>query len=286
MPHYVSYDGRLIEGSASCISAANRSFRYGDGVFETIKVIQGAVLWSDYHYRRLLKSAAMMKLIMPDAFSSEVFVSVVKKLYWKNHPNGEPARIRFALFRQDGGYYTPTNNHASYLIETGSLDSGNYPLQSEGLSLGIYTPQRKAMNEFSAIKTSSALMFVMAAIYKTEHGFDDCLILNEQGNIAEAISSNIFVVKGDRLTTPGLDQGCVDGVMRAVLLRLTSEQRMNIEEAPLHPSVLLNADEVFVTNAINGVSWVRCFRDTSYTNDMARHISGLLNNALTDLYHL
>ncbi len=286
MPHYISYDGKLIGGSANCISAANRSFRYGDGVFETIKVIQGVVLWSDYHYRRLIKSAAMMKLIIPDWFSPEGFVSVIKNLYRKNHFNGEPARIRFALFRQEGGYYTPTNHHTSYLIESARLPVGTYPFPSEGLRLGIYPLQRKAINEFSALKTCSALLYVMAAIYKTEHGFDDCIILNEQGHVAEAISSNIFVVQGDRLYTPGLDQGCVDGVMRAVLLRLFSEQKMDIEEAPLLPSALLDADEVFVTNAINGISWVCRFQDTLYTNDMARRLTSMLNNALTDLYPL
>lgn len=285
MQSFILFDGILFEGTGNCISAANRSFRYGDGVFETMRVNHGAILWADYHYRRLMKAAFLIKLRLPESFTFDYFSSLVDRLYGKNHPEGGAARIRFSLFRKDGGYYTPSDNHASYLIESERLESSRFALNTGGLRLGIYPHQRKAVNPFSNLKTSSALLYVMAAIYKEEQQLDDCVVLNEHGLISESISSNIFVVHENKVMTPGLDQGCVEGVMRAVLMKLMRDKSICIEEVPIHPSVLYDADEVFVTNTINGVRWVHGFGGNPFTNWHAKVMVDLLNQAVAGIYN-
>ena len=282
MKTYILLDGKLIESHAGCLSAMNRSFRYGDGLFETIRVSHGKVFWAEYHFHRLVRSAATIKLIMIEGFSVKELTDWILNLYWANHPNGEPARIRCSLFRKDGGLYTPENNQVSFLIESVRLKEEAYAFHEQGLVIDIYPDQNKAVNQLSALKTTSALLYVMAALYKKENGFDDCLLLNQYGNIAEATSSNVFVLCRDRLVTPGLDQGCVDGVMRAVLLKLSSGLSTNIEEAPLHPSVLMDADEVFLTNTISGITWVRSFRERQYSNHIASELHKLLNAAVAE----
>ncbi len=284
MQSFILIDGLLQESTENCLTAGNRCFRYGDGIFETMRLRHGVVLWDEYHYRRLLKAAAMIKLEIPEPFSQASFSSSVCRLYWKNHPNGESARVRFSLFRKDGGYYTPTDNKASFLIESERLNTDSYNLNINGLHIDLYAKQRKAIDPFSNLKTSSALMFVMAALYKKEQQLDDCLIINEKGLVAEALSSNVFVVSGNKIMTPGLDQGCVEGVMRAVLMQLAAKSSIKIEERPLHPSLLLEADEVFVSNSINGVSWVKSFRKKEYTKQHVVIMHNLLNQALNEVY--
>jgi branched-subunit amino acid aminotransferase/4-amino-4-deoxychorismate lyase len=282
MRSYILFDGKHFESHADCLSAANRSFRYGDGLFETIRVCRGKVLWAEPHFQRLARSAATMKFIMPEGFSVKEFTGWILNLYRMNHPKGEPARIRFSMFRKDGGLYTPESNQVSFLIESEKLKETAYGFHERGLDIDIYPDQNKAVNQLSPLKTSSALLYVMAALYKKENGFDDCLLLNQYGNIAEAISSNVFVVCGDKLITPGLDQGCVDGVMRTVLLRLSAGLPITIKEAPLHPSVMMDADEVFLTNTISGITWVRSFRERMYANHFASNLHRLLNAAVAE----
>ncbi len=279
MKSYILFDGRLFERQDACLSSANRSFRYGDGLFETIKVCRGKVMWPEEHYYRLIRSAVALKYIMPEALSLKEFSGLIMNLYKANHPQGEPARIRFSLFRKDGGLYTPANNQVSFLIESEKLNNEGYGFQERGLDIDIYPDQHKAVNKLSALKTASALLFVMAAIYKQEKGYDDCILLNQCGNIAEATSSNVFVVLGDKLITPGLDQGCVDGVMRGVLLKLSSKLSFKTKEAPVHPSELFHANEVFLTNTISGITWVKRFRERTYSNHIARELHQLLNAA-------
>jgi branched-subunit amino acid aminotransferase/4-amino-4-deoxychorismate lyase len=282
MKTYISIEGELFDRQFTCLTAANRSFRYGDGLFETIKVCRGKVLWVEYHFQRLLRSASVIKLILPGGFSVKEFEGLILSLYSQNHPENEPARIRFSLFRKDGGLYTPDNNNSSYLIESEKLITEHYAFHEKGLDIELYPEQKKAINQLSVIKTSSALLYVMAALYKKENGFDDCLLLNQHGNIAEAISSNVFVVCGNRIITPGLDQGCVDGVMRSVLFDLLSEHTFCIEEAALHPSILSEADEVFLTNAISGITWVRSFRGRMFSNQISSKFHALLNDAVVE----
>lgn len=277
MSTFISFNGECVPLEGFGLSPANRSFRYGDGLFETIRVVDGRMLWADQHYKRLRRSASILQMILPGHFSLQSMQEHIGELFAKNHPKGGSARIRFSLFRNDGGLYTPVSNKTSFLIESETLPEPSYRLNEEGIKLDIFPDSGKPLGPMSNLKTSSALVFVMAALYKTREDLDDCLILNHNGGIAEATSSNVFLVKDQELTTPGLDQDCVDGVMRSVLLELARESGLHIREAALKQGHLEQADELFLTNTINGIVWVRRFRNKTFGNDMSRHLVGLLN---------
>jgi aminodeoxychorismate lyase len=277
---FISYNGTCIPARDFGIAPSNRSFRYGDGVFETIRVEDGHMLWADRHYQRLRRSAAILQMILPEPFRLETMQEQVLELVQHNHPGGGAVRIRFSLYRNDGGLYTPASNRASYIIESEALPEAGYRFADKGLQVDIFPDLGKPLGTISNLKTSSALMFVMASLYKTRENLDDCLILNHRGAIAEATSSNVFLVRGQELLTPGLDQDCVDGVMRSVILELAASNGLKVRETALALNHLEQADEVFLTNTIQGISWVRRFRHVTYKNGVAAKLSERLHEAI------
>jgi len=276
----ISLNGKLRQAEEPSLGSSNRSFRYGDGLFETIRVNNGHVLWSERHFYRLKKGAELLRLELPETFSHDFFVAQIHRVYRHNHPEGGHARVRFAIYRTEGGFYVPEENAASFLIETTKLSSSLYPLNRKGILVDFFEEYYKPCHALSNIKSSSALIYVMAGLYRKERKLDDCLLINDERLLAEAISSNVFLVNGNQLITPSLDQACVEGVMRSVVIELAPSLGFKIEERPVEPDELLHADEVFLTNTISGIIWVLGFRKKRYFNKAAKALSDALNKRI------
>lgn len=275
----VIYNDHLYDRESFVLSPANRSFRYGDGLFETIRVEAGKILWAERHYRRLVKGAGILKLDLPQGFDLKKFSENILSLVRENHSDSEAVRVRYSLYRQEGGFYKPDTNQANDLVETLPLKTHFYRLNSRGLLIDIFEDYYKPCHALSTVKSASALIYVMAGIHGREKGLDDCLLINDERLLAEATSSNLFLVKDRRLITPSLDQGCVEGVMRSVVIDLALARQLQVEERPVEAFELSEADEVFLTNAISGIQWVVGFREKRFYNKMAKTLEGLLNQA-------
>ncbi len=272
-----SLNGKLIQQDVFSLSPANRAFRYGDGVFETIRVAGGRVLWSPLHFARMSGAAAALHLNLCKHWSLPYFNEVISALATANHGEGCHARVRYSLFREEGGHYAPITNNAAFLIESECLDQGLFDLNNKGLLIDIYPEIRKPRNMLSPLKSINAQLYVLASIYKRNKDLGDILILNEEGFVAEASSSNIFLVKGGCLITPGKAQGAVAGIMQQVIRQLAKENDIPVTASPISPDDLLAADEIFLTNAIQGIRWVMGFRQKRYYNNFSRQIMRLLN---------
>lgn len=181
-------------------------------------------------------------------------------------------RIRFEVFRNDGGLYTPQSNQVSYVIEATPLNHRQYHLNENGLKIELYTEIKKPVSRLSNLKSSNALYYVMAGLYKKKLGFGDCLVLNTSGRITEAISSNIFLSMGNVLHTPSLDEACVEGVMRETIIRMQQEKGTPVVERGIEVEDLLRADEVFLTDVIHGIRWVSAFRNKRFFNSISRQL--------------
>ncbi len=277
MSQMLSFNGRIISRSDFCLSPANRAFRYGDGIFESIKVQQGKILWGDHHYNRIIKGADWLKINMQPEWSKELFNETILSLHNVNHNSNTSSRIRFSLFRNDGGHYTPFTNNASCLVESEPCDQNQYVLNTKGINVVIYPDIPKQYNILSGIKSINAQIYVLASIYKRNQGFGDALILNEEGFISEATSSNIFVYKNSKIITPPLEQACVEGVMRTTIIEIINEIGLSFEESKVSPGDLLQADEVFLTNAIVGIKWVKGFGEKKYSNKLSTELVSCLN---------
>jgi branched-subunit amino acid aminotransferase/4-amino-4-deoxychorismate lyase len=285
MSRWLNLNGKILPAGEVIIPHTNRAFRYGDALFETMRMAYGKVQLAGSHFARLEDGARALKMEWPRGLDTGRFISEIEKLCNQNDVTSD-ARIRLTMFRNDGGLYTPETNEVSYLIEVEPMPAQGYQLNSRGYSVDVFPDIRKPLNALASLKTANSLMYVMAGVYKNQHNLDDCVIINEKRNICEAISSNIFVVKNGALYTPSLDEGCIPGVMRQHVLKIARENRIAVYEISLLMNVLLNADELFLTNAVNGVMWVGAYKGKRYFNNIATLFNDKLNTSAQSHAHI
>ncbi len=275
---HINYNGFLYKEDEQVFTINNRGFKYGDALFESIRVVDGKPCYLEDHFMRLKKGMAVLKMHSANISFNDLKGQIIK-LIEKNHIR-RGGRVRLTVFRSGDGLYTPENEGKSYVIEANPYPDNNYTLNENGLSIDVYNDLRRHRNILSQIKTTNNIPHVLAGIYKKENDLDDCIILNDQGRIVEALSSNIFLYKNNNLYTPSLDEGCMDGIMRKQVLRIAKEMNINVFEGMLNGSMLLQADEMFLTNAIKGIQWVVSYRQKRYFNKATKEILSHLNQSV------
>ena len=164
-----------------------------------------------------------------------------------------------------------------WCLELKPLDEPRYFLNEKGLIMDIFADLPKPTNYLSNIKTCNSLIYVMAGLYKTQNKVDDVFLLNQHGFLCEASSSNIFVWYQKHLYTPALSEGCIEGVMRHVIIKLARENNIPLTEAQISPDILYEADEVFLTNAARGIQSVMGFGVRRYFNGVSKILIEELN---------
>jgi branched-subunit amino acid aminotransferase/4-amino-4-deoxychorismate lyase len=277
---YCNYNGHLISIYEPVVSFANRAFRYGDALFETIRVINRKAMFINDHMRRIKVGMTILRMNVPPDFNSDNIGRLIDELIVQNNLQND-VRVRLTIFRNEGGFYTPKNNDISFLIETEDLhEKDGYRVNDNGYTIEVFHDIKKHKNKLSNLKSGNALLYVLAGIYKRDIKMDDCLIVNEDGNVCETISSNVFIVKNGALYTPALSEGCVDGVMRKQVINLAQQNRILCYEIPLLFNTLMNADEIFLTNAVKGIRWVGAYKTKNYHNKMASYFTEKLNEQI------
>lgn len=245
----------------------NRSYRYGDGLFETMKVVRGKIILSAFHFERLFRGLSLLKFEIPKLFTIEKLEQKILELCKKNKCV-QLARVRLSVSRGNGGLYD-ADKELQYIIECWPVNESVNTINENGLVIDIYRDAKKSCDIFSNLKSANFLPYAMAALHAKENKLNDCLVLNTAGNIADATIANVFIIKKDLLLTSALGEGCVDGVMRRKILELKSqfsELGLQVKESVLSVKDMLEADEIFLTNAMNGIRWVRDFGGTAKTN--------------------
>jgi branched-chain amino acid aminotransferase len=273
---YVNYNGEILENAGPVMRSGNRGYLYGDGLFESIRIINGRPINLNNHIARLLEGAKHLKMRIPSFYNVDFFENHILELIEKSElKNG--GKCRLSLDRISGGTYRPESNEVEYFIEVYALENNFYKLNNKGLEIDLYMELRKSKNFLSGYKTKNGLIYVLASIAAKEKGVDDFLLHNESGGIIEATSSNVFVVSNGVLYTPGLEEGCLAGTMRMQVINLALENGIKVYECNLMPQNLLVADEIFLTNAVKGVMWVSGYRTKRYINTIAKRFTDLLN---------
>lgn len=272
-PHFVSEKQALFK-------ADNRAFRYGDALFESLVQFNKHIPFLADHFERLTSGMKVFQMELPNYLTLSFLQNTIAQLTHHNQHNN--ARIRVCVYRADGGLYLPTHNNVELLITTQNIEQNHFELPSKGVRLGCYSDVPLSYHVFSSLKTANSLPYILAALYAAKNNFDDCLLLNTQGNVADSISSNIFLLKKQKLYTPPITEGGIDGIMRKKitdffwnfgknLLPLTPiEQTINLQD-------LQNADEIWLTNAVRGIRWVQNFGNHHYSNSVALQTVKLLN---------
>lgn len=280
---FINYNGKILSAAEPLFTHSNRAFRYGDGLFESLRMIRGEVPLLDMHASRL---RAGMKLFKLDNYQvvDASWMNEAISLLARSNKIFSNARIRFSVFRDGQGLYTPTSNRFAFLVEMERLEEQNYELNKKGLLIDIYTGFRQQQHPLSAFKTINALPYVLSGIFRQEHKLDESVLLSQEGHICETTASNIFLIKDNQLYTPPLSTGCIDGVMRKVVMQLSKSKGMKTREILLHPDALKAADEIFLTNAIKGIQWIVGYKEKRYFNRVSRLLNEALNAHIVHLW--
>ena len=276
----VCLNGRYFPAGDPILRADNRGYRYGDGLFETIRVHQGRFPLGDLHFERLFSGLGLLQIKLPVLVTTARLKEEILRLCRHNHCESS-ARVRLSVFRGHGGLYDG-NPEAGYLIEAWPLEPAIPEWNENGLLIGIYPDARKSQDPFSHLKSASAQAYVMAALFSRQHHLNDCLLLNHNGDIADSTIANLFLVRNGSLVTPALTEGCVAGVMRRHLLDNCRQSGMDVQETRVSPAMLLEADEVFLSNAIKGIRWVKEAEGKTYGNRLTAEI---YNRFVRTLFH-
>lgn len=265
---FINYNGKIIKNTKPVILADNRSFRYGDGCFETMKMLNGKIVLEAYHWERLFTSLKLLHFNKSAYFISEAFKEEIIDLARRNH-HKKAARIRVTIARGSGGLYDPQNNHPNYVIETWDLNALNNKLNENGLVIDIYRDAKKVADGFSHVKNNNFLCYAMAAFWAKENKLNDAILLNPFDRVADATIANVFIVKNGIIKTPALSEGCIDGVMRKYLLECFTKEGIPFEETKIFVEDFADANEVFLTNSIRGIRWVKEVGKIKYKQQLA-----------------
>lgn len=269
--NFLYSDGQMLRSEKALILPGNRSFRYGDGFFETMKWQDGQIRLADYHFERLFKTLDRLKFQAPSFFNRAYLETQIQELVKKNGHHGL-ARIRLTVYRGEGGIYDRINHFPHHLIQSWDLNESNNCINENGLVIDLYPDAKKVCDGFSHLKTNNYLNYAMAAIWAKENHLNDALLFNPYHRLADATIANVFIVKDGIIKTPSLSEGPVEGVMRRHLITEMRKKNMIVQESSLELEEILEASEIFLTNAIYGIRWVRQFQSANYEAQMAHFL--------------
>ena len=273
----ININGTILEDSEAYLSVDNRGFAYGDAVFETIKVNSNPLFW-EAHYFRLMASMRILRMEIPMHFTPEFLESQIMDLVDTQSEKAKSYRVKLTVFRATGGYYTPTSNAVKFTIALAPLDSDIYNSHTDSCEIELFKDYFIAPNLLSTLKTNNKAINVVGSIFAKENNYDNCLLLNTNKNIIEALNGNIFLIKDNVIKTPPLADGCLKGIIRDQLIEMISQSdNYDLVETSIAPFELQKADEIFITNVIQGIKPVTKFRKKTYTTEAAKKFQNKLN---------
>jgi branched-chain amino acid aminotransferase len=275
----INFNGSLLP-SDGFLSSSNRAFLYGDGVFETLKVVNQKVLFLEDHYFRLMASMRIVRMQIPNNFTLEYFEEqVISTALAANC--AASARIRFTVFRNDGGYYLPQTREVSYVIQVSPLENVKYSFSDAVYEVDLYKDFFISKQLLSTIKTTNKMISITGSIYAQENDLNNCLLLNNDKNVVEALNGNLFMLLGTKLITPPTEEGCLNGIARKQIIALAKKMEgIEMVEAPISPFDLQKADELFITNIIQGIQPITQYRKKTYTTNVSAQLLEKLNDLI------
>jgi len=275
MSNLINFNGQIVPADSKLLTVGNRSFKYGDGLFESMRLLKGHLKFADLHADRLQRGMKALKIDGYSQMDAWFLKDITEQLAIRNKV--KHGRMRLTVYRDSEGLYTPSLNTMGYCLEITPVEEPRYFLNPKGLIVDIFTEIPKPSNYLSNIKTCNSLTYVMAAIFKAQNNLDEVFLLNQNGFLCEASSANVFVYYQNHLYTPALSEGCVEGVMRQVIINLAKKIGIPVTEAQINPEILYEADEVFVTNASRGIQCVMGYGVRRYFNKISKVLMDELN---------
>ncbi len=276
----VNFNGKIHSNDIDYLNHGNRGLLYGDALFESLRVVNDHIYFLEDHYLRLMASMRILRMEIPMDFTMEFMEQEILRAIGTSEAKGA-FRIRFTVFRNNGGMYTPETNNVSYIIEARELRENFYVLKEGPYEVELFKDFYIHKSMLSNLKTNNRILNVVGSIFAKENDYGNCLLLNDEKNVVEALNGNLFMVSGLEIRTPPLSDGCLDGVLRKNLLNIISKSdNYHLVEASISPFELQKADELFITNAISGIIPITKYRKKEYTKTVSQSLIGKLNMAV------
>lgn len=265
----INFNGDILDQEKFSLTAENRGFKYGDAVFETIKVVNNKVIFWEDHYFRLMASMRMLRMKIPMSFTLEFLEKEILSLVKANNTS-QKSRVRLTIFRKDGGLYTPKTNEIDFLVEASEL---NHNIKND-YKIDIFKDFYNYSGLLSTIKTNNKMLNTLASVFAKENDLDNCILINEKKGVVEVTNGNIFIVKDNVVKTPAITEGCIKGIVRKKVLEILSKnEEFKVEETSISPFEIQKADEVFITNAIIGIQPVTQYKKKTFKVDFSKKIA-------------
>lgn len=278
----INFNGTLLPQDNTELTQ-NRGLLYGDAVFETLKISNGKILFLEDHYFRLMAAMRVIRMDIPMNFTMEFLEEQVLSVV-KEQNILASARARITVYRNDGGFYLPTTNTISYLIHAAPLENATYVFQNSVYEVDLFKDFYIAKQLLSSIKTTNRLVNITGSIFASENGLDNCLLLNDTKNVVEALQGNLFMLVGNKLSSPPLTEGCLNGIMRKQIFQLAKKiDGLEVVEEVISPFDLQKADELFLTNVIQGVRPITQYRKKKFTTQLSEQLNGKLNELIANV---
>jgi len=263
--HYINFNGSIIPAATAPPPVEGSVFRFSGGLFESILVIDGRVQLTAYHFDRLIKGAVSFGYELPVFFTFNFFEEELLKTIAANTYE-QDQRIRFQLHGENG--------KLQYLAEVSSITPDVYAFNDTGWKLGLTAGRLKTFDETGNLKTINIALYTNSTAIAAAHGWNDILLVKDR-KIVESGTANIFWIKDGNIFTPPLKEGCIEGTMRRHLLKELQE-RCPVHEKELYVTGLMQADEVFLSNAVRRIKWVQQIADATYSNKLVSELHSWL----------
>lgn len=274
----INFNGS-IQDSSNFFIENNRGFLFGDAIFETLKIIDNKVLFVEDHYFRLMASMRICRMEIPMNFTLEFFEEQILSLT-NALSISESARVRLTVFRNSEGLYLPKSNDIGFLIAAEKLNNKEYVVSNDFYEVELYKDFYVSKHLLSTLKTTNKMINVTGSIFAKENDYHNCILLNDEKNVVEALNGNIFMKMSNVIITPPISDGCLNGIMRKQLIALINKiEGVKCIEKSISPFDLQKSDELFISNVIKGIQPITKYRKKEFGIDF----SVLLNERLNEL---
>src|SRR6202034_1134974 len=242
----VFHNGRLLPVEDVRLSPGQSGLMSGWGLFTTMRVVEGIPFAYERHWKRLTRDAEKIHCAFP--WSGETLLAQLHGVLRANNVREGCARI-YAIANQIGYWRSDEKMPASDLL----ICSADLPAHHEPVRLSLREHGRHAASPLAGVKVTSWLNNVWNLYEAQQGGYDEVVLLNERGEVAECTAANIFCVREGRVSTPPLSSGCLEGVTRGIVLGIGAAAGVSVEERTLRPEDLYSADGVFISSTNRGM---------------------------------
>jgi len=273
----INSNGNLVPSSEAGLSFFNRGFSYGDALFETVKAVGDKLLFWEDHYFRLMASMRLLRMEIPMTYTPEYFVDQCLRLIQAQDERSPAWRLRLTVYRDSGGRYTPDHNQVAFVIGCEPLSQDRFSDEVTSYTVDLYKDHYVQAGMLPNLKTNNKILNVLGSIFAKENDLDNCILVNDNKEVVEALQSNLFLLFGQEIHTPPLTSGCLDGIIRKQIIRLSKDLNLTLKETAINPFDLQKADELWLSNSIQGIRAVTNYRRKNYQSQLYPKAVALLN---------